>query len=96
MNTGNELDRFDWDAEKRRSNAQKHGIDFIDAARCLKEGPRLDLESNRGGEFRTLAICPMNAKLIAVVFTMRGEICRIISARAARDDEQRKYRQLYD
>jgi uncharacterized protein len=96
MNTENKLDRFDWDAEKRLSNVQKHGIDFIDAARSLKEGPRLDMESNRGGEFRTLAICPMNVKLIAVVFTMRGEICRIISARAARDDEQRKYRQLYN
>lgn len=96
MNTGNELDRFDWDANKRRANVQKHGIDFIDAARSLMEGPRLDMVSNRGGELRTLAICPMSAKLIAVVFTMRGEICRIISARAARDDEQRKYRQLYN
>lgn len=96
MNSENELDGFDWDEAKRRSNVQKHGIDFIDAARSLKTGPRLDMESNRGTEFRTLAICPMSLKLIAVVFTMRGEICRIISARAARDDEQRKYRQIYD
>jgi uncharacterized protein len=96
MNDENELDGYDWDPEKRRSNVRKHGIDFIDAARSLKEGPRLDMVSNRGGEFRTLAICPMSLKLIAVVFTMRGEICRIISARAARVDEQRKYRQIYN
>lgn len=95
MNTGNELDRFDWDANKRRANVQKHGIDFIDAARSLMEGPRLDMVSNRGGELRTLAICPMSAANRRG-FTMRGEICRIISARAARDDEQRKYRQLYN
>lgn len=39
MNSENELDGFDWDEAKRRSNVQKHGIDFIDAARSLKTGP---------------------------------------------------------
>lgn len=87
---------FDWDENKRRLNVLKHGIDFIDAANALRTGPRLDIESYRNGELRTLSICPDTLKLIAVVFTMRGELCRIISARTARKDEQRKYRQIYN
>ncbi len=87
---------FDWDENKRRLNVLKHGIDFIDAANALRTGPRLDIESCRNGELRTLSICPDTLKLIAVVFTMRGDLCRIISARTARKDEQRKYRQIYN
>ncbi|WP_159948500.1 BrnT family toxin [Rhizobium sp. 18065] len=85
---------FDWDEAKRRSNLEKHGIDFLRAVVALG-GSRLELKSDRNGEARTLAICPDTSKLIAVVYTMRGTRCRIISARAARDNEQRAYRQLY-
>ncbi|MBB5276865.1 hypothetical protein HNR26_002943 [Rhizobium rosettiformans] len=90
------LKEFEWDENKRRLNVQNHGIDFIDAANALRTGPRLDIESYRNGELRTLSICPDTLKLIAVVFTMRGDLCRIISARTARKDEQRKYRQIYN
>lgn len=90
------LREFDWDENKRRHNVQKHGIDFLDAANALRTGPRLDIASYRNGELRTLSICPDTFKLIAVVFTMRDDLCRIISARTARRDEQRKYRQIYN
>ncbi|WP_223568030.1 BrnT family toxin [Agrobacterium tumefaciens] len=33
--------------------------------------------------------------MIAIVYTMRGDVCRIISARAARQNERRTYRQLF-
>ena len=56
---------------------------------------RVDKPSERNDEIRTLAICPLTDRLIAVVYTMRGDICRIISARAARKNEQRAYRQVY-
>jgi uncharacterized DUF497 family protein len=36
-------------------------------------------EEKRRGEVRALAICPESQRLI-VVYTMRGETCRIISA----------------
>lgn len=86
---------FEWDEAKRRANVEKHGIDFPRTTDALK-GPRLDMRSERNGELRTLAICPDTLRLIAVVFIMRGEVRRIISARAAHDNEQRKYRQIYD
>lgn len=85
---------FEWDENKRHANMLKHGIDFIRAASALQR-PHVKITSNRDGEARTLAICPDTHKLIAVVYTMRGEACRIISARAARKDEQRSDRQIF-
>ncbi len=89
-----EFHEFEWDENKRRANLLKHEIDFIRAASALQK-PHVKITSNRDGEARTLAICPDTHKLIAVVYTMRGEACRIISARAARKNEQRAYRQIF-
>lgn len=85
-----ELHSFEWDEAKRHVNILKHGIDFEDAALALSL-PRLEYPSDRHGEKRTVAICPEQARLIAVTYTMRGEICRIISARVARTNERREY-----
>ncbi|MCC2610607.1 BrnT family toxin [Neorhizobium sp. Rsf11] len=73
---------------------KKHQIDFEDVVFALQE-LRLELRSDRNGEVRILAICPNTERLIAVVYTMRGEKCRIISARAARQNEQRLYYHRY-
>ncbi|WP_244487745.1 BrnT family toxin [Aminobacter sp. DSM 101952] len=67
---------------------------FDEAAVAIVQ-PHLERESNRQGELRVLAICPSSRRIIAVVYTMRGQKCRIISARAARDNEQRTYRFLF-
>ena len=85
---------FECDEHKRRVNLQKHDIDFIRAAAALQK-PHLKMTSNQNGEARTLAICPDTQKVIAVVYTMRGDVCRIISARAARKNEQRAYREIF-
>jgi uncharacterized DUF497 family protein len=69
-------------------------ITFEEAAEALAH-PHLEQESNRDGEMRVLAICPLSMRVIAVVYTLRGEKRRIISARAARDYEQREYRYIY-
>ncbi|MGG7519574.1 BrnT family toxin, partial [Allorhizobium undicola] len=78
----------------RNINLNKHGIDFVRAAAALQR-PHIRFESHKNGEARILAICPDILKLIAVVYTMRGETCRIISARAARENEQNAYRQIF-
>jgi uncharacterized DUF497 family protein len=93
-NTVVELSSFTWDEDKRQSNLQKHGIDFEDAVLALSQ-PRIEFRSDRNGEVRTVAICPDSERLIAVVYTMRGEVCRIISARAARKNEQTEYYARY-
>jgi uncharacterized DUF497 family protein len=84
---------FEWDENKNVTNIAKHQIDFKDAAAALTE-PHIDDRSDRNGEIRTLAICRTTMKFIAVAYTTRNGLCRIISARAARKDEKRKYRQI--
>ena len=81
---------FQWDEMKRAKNLVKHGLDFEDAMLALS-GPRIELPSVRGGEARVLAICPSEGKLAAIVYTMRGTSCRIISMRSARPNERKLY-----
>jgi uncharacterized DUF497 family protein len=89
-----EFVEFEWDEEKRVRTLEQREIDFLDAALALTK-PHLEEESNRQGEARTLAICAIKSEIVAVVYTMRGSTCRIISARAARRYERRKYREIF-
>lgn len=81
---------FQWDEVKRASNRLKHGVDFEDAMLALS-GRRLEHMSLRNGEERFLAICEAANRVLAVVYTMRGASCRIISARIASADEREDY-----
>ncbi len=81
---------FEWDENKRLSNIQKHGIDFEDAVEALYE-QHIEIPSDQNGEVRIRAICPFMERLVTVVYTMRGETCRIISVRAARKNEQQLF-----
>jgi hypothetical protein len=88
--------RFEWDQDKRQSNIEKHGFDFVRAARLFDGRPRLDAQSPRGREHRILSIGELEGVIIAVAWTQRGEdICRIISVRRARDEEKRQYHQTF-
>ncbi|MFM7008554.1 MAG: BrnT family toxin [Betaproteobacteria bacterium] len=81
---------FEWDEAKRRLVLEKHGIDFVDALRVFA-GPKLVLSSPRGEEPRWMAIGYLNGRCIAVVYTMRGGVLRIITARRARDHEREEF-----
>ena len=83
---------FEWDAAKEQLNIEKHGIGFDEAVIALSQAHVEEL-SVRDGEVRRLAICPISGRVIAVIYTMRGETCRIISARAARNYEKDEYHQ---
>lgn len=88
---------FEWDSVKEESNLKKHGISFVAAARVLECQRVVIVPSDRSGERRWLAI-GMNSgdqRIIAVVYTMRGERYRIISARRARKDEEESFRQEF-
>ncbi len=89
-----EFDGFEWDENKRLTNLEKHGIDFLDAAEALLR-PHLETRSDRNREVRSLAICETTKRIIAVVYTLRESRCRIISARPARRYEQEEYRQIF-
>ena len=86
------MSHFEWDDRKAEANLLKHGIAFGDAALALM-GLTLLLPSRRGDENRFVSVCECGGRLIAVVWTPRTGAIRIISARAARDDEQARYHQ---
>lgn len=83
---------FEWDEAKRRANLQKHGVDFIDAAKIFA-GPVLESIDDREdhGEERWIAVGAFESAYFVVVYTWRGETRRIISAWKAGRHEQREY-----
>ena len=85
---------FTWDEAKRISNINKHQIDFADAAEIFADDP-LILPARSEVEARSIAVGALADQVIAVIFTLRGDVIRIISARKARTDERELYQDLY-
>jgi len=86
------IPRFEWDERKRRSNVIKHGIDFSDAIEAFYDPAAYTFRSpHPASERRYVTVGVMRGALIAVIFTIRNEVVRIISARAARRGERQTY-----
>jgi len=81
---------FEWDEGKRQSNIAKHYIDFRDAIRVF-DGPEFEITDRHRGEDRIVAIGSVENVEIVVVYTMRGQRRRIISARRAHRNERQDY-----
>ena len=84
---------FEWDENKNTSNIAKHRIAFADAATIFMK-PHAVIVSTFSKEPRFMAIGMLREHIITVVFTRRGKVIRIISARRARHDEKEIYRAL--
>jgi uncharacterized DUF497 family protein len=83
---------FEWDESKRMANLIKHRIDFV-RVRDAFDGPmrvRLDSRSEYG-EDRLKALGWIQGRPIVVVYTERGEVIRIISARKATQNEEAEF-----
>jgi len=86
--------RFNWDKNKAESNFRKHGITFEDAVTIFADPYLLFTEDIKHSEEeeREWAIGESeNGLILVVVFTMRQEIFRIISARKATKKERKRY-----
>ena len=85
---------FEWDEQKREANLAKHAIDFIRAATIWQRSviDPADLR-DEGAERRYLALGTIGEDelVIAVVYTLRGEVRRLISARRGRRNERENY-----
>ena len=83
---------FEWDEAKRQSNLNKHGLDFIDAKE-IWSGAVVELPSPQGqhSEERIIAIGRLRNRCITVIYTWRGDNRRLISARKAGKNEQKRY-----
>jgi len=85
--------RFRYDPAKAAANFRKHGISFADAEGVFQDPLAVTMEDpDAEGERRFIAVGSGNAtELLVVVYTMRGEEVRLISARRATRKEQKTY-----
>jgi uncharacterized DUF497 family protein len=87
---------FSWDEPKREWVLDERGIDFLRVAARLFDGrPLLTVPTLRGDEERFLSIGPIEGKFFVVIWTWRDGAIRIVTARRARDAEEKRYRALY-
>jgi uncharacterized DUF497 family protein len=86
--------RFEWDPGKALRNLGKHGVSFEEAASAFGDplglivsDPRHSVEEER----LVLLGLSRERRLLAVMFTERGDGVRLISARRATSRERRDY-----
>ena len=86
---------FVWDEAKRKSNLEKHGLDFKDAHLVYENPNKCTYEASRRGERRLmdLAFAVIRGRLLALVYTPRGDDVRVISFRPASREEREQYEQ---
>ena len=71
----------------------KHEVDFDDALRVFLDPRRLVAEDERRdyGERRVRVLGVVDDRVLLVVCTWRGGVCRLISARKANARKRRRY-----
>lgn len=87
---------FEWDEEKNRRNADKHGVRFEFAIKIF-DGPVLTYPDETSfEEFREISVGVVGAvTFLLVVDTDRDGRTRIISARRANKLERRRYGEIF-
>jgi uncharacterized protein len=82
--------RFIWDETKRRSNIQKHGLDFSHAQKIFS-GPTFTFEDKRFdyAEQRFLTVGLLDITVVVIAHTEIEKEIRIISMRKATKNEQK-------
>ncbi len=86
--------KFDWHDEKAKSVWLDRQIDFKDMIQIFL-GNRVEYRTDKNGEERYTTIGYWNNRFYAVVYTIRGDVIWIITARRAWKNEERKYLQIY-
>ena len=83
---------FEWDSEKEQDNVEKHGIHFETAKQVFFDPFRMERRDNdSGGNEERWQTMGFFNEVLFVVYTDRGDITRIISARVAEPFERRIY-----
>jgi uncharacterized DUF497 family protein len=81
---------FGWNPKKRLSNLRNHKIDFEDV-KAVFSGYTNVRRSDRHGEVRYQVFGYLQGRPVAVICTLRGPLCWLISARLASRNERKKY-----
>ena len=92
--------RFEWDERKAASNRKKHGVSFEEAKTVfLDEDALLAADPEHSQEEDRFVLLGLSSTLRLLIvchcYRQHDEVIRIISARRARDGEERAYRQIF-
>ena len=83
---------YEWDPAKARINQQKHGVRFADAVEVFADPLALTLPSDYAAEERMVTMgLDALGRLLVVVYTVRADRIRMISARKATARERMQY-----
>ena len=84
--------KIEFDPDKNAINQQKHGLSLADAERMDLGTAAIDADLRYAyGEGRFQALGLIGGRLHMLVFTMRGDVLRVISLRKANPREVRRY-----
>jgi uncharacterized DUF497 family protein len=89
---------FEWDPTKARDNLRKHGVSFVEAMTVFADPlGRIasDPRHSVGEERYAILGRSERRRLLAVMFTERGERIRLISARPATATERHTYEEAF-
>ena len=89
--------KLEWDEAKRQEVLLKRGLDFARANEIF-DGAELTLQDDRTdyGEVRFNTFGSLDGRLVALTWTLRGDIRRVISLRKCNDREQDWFRRILD
>ena len=85
---------FEWDDQKAKVNALKHGVTFEEASTVFGDPLSLTIPDPAHSQFEQRFVIIGHShqrKLLVVVHTERGDSIRIISARRATRRERKTY-----
>lgn len=83
---------YQWNRDKAAANFRKHGIDFADAVSIFSDDLAITIPDERFDEERFVTIgVDAFGRVLVVVYTMRDDEIRIVSARKATRQERQQY-----
>lgn len=84
---------YHWDPRKATSNLARHGVDFADAVGVFEDQWALTIkEQVVEGEQRLVTMgTDFLGRVLVVVYTLRGDAIRLISAREATRRERKTH-----
>ena len=85
---------FEWDPEKANLNLKKHGVSFDEAATAFYDplSATFDDPDRSEGEQRLITVgVSSQDRLLVTAHTERGNLVRIINARAATAHERKRH-----
>jgi uncharacterized DUF497 family protein len=87
-----EFEGFEWDEKKSERCFRERALDFRHAINIF-EGTCVEREDRRVeyGEARFITIGEVGGRILTVIWTPRGTVRRIISARAASKRERKSF-----